>query len=190
MQADRLVVGGTLGAYDVGVYFRNLTLASLALQVFSIISFNRIAPRIYAYSRDGHLGRSLHTVGREYRMFLSLVAVVFFGAWMLDRALDNPAARLGVNFGFLLVLVAGVLLRSGADFMGLLLLSVKVDRLVFRNQVAAVALGVLALLVLATRFGLPGAIFGSLFTPLIYMALNGVAVRQRFRGREYRHDRP
>jgi O-antigen/teichoic acid export membrane protein len=90
-----------------------------------------------------------------------------------------PASRLGVSGIFLSVLMFGVLLRAAADYTGLLLLASGADRAVFQNQLMAVLVGVSLLMLLAYRFGLPGAIAGAVPTSLAYLALNSLALRKR-----------
>jgi O-antigen/teichoic acid export membrane protein len=172
LQADRFAVAGTLSAYEMGVYFRNVTLASLALQVFSIISFNRVSPRIFALSRNGNFPQAKAMARREYLRFLRLAVAVFAAAVLGNLLLDNPAARYDVSMPFLLVLACGVALRSGADYAGVLLLSVRQDRIVIRNQFVSVLAGIILLVALAIQFGLPGAIAGTVFAPLFCLLLH------------------
>lgn len=179
LQADRLVVGGLLNAHDIGVYFRNVTLTALALQLFNIVFFNRLAPTIYAMARQARLSEASRMVWKDYRIFALSTLVAFFIALALNLLTGNPAARFGIDFCFLAILVVGVLLRCAADYIGLLLLSSGADSLVFRNQVVAVTFGVSALMVLAWQYGLPGALVGTLFSSVIYLWMNGLAVRHR-----------
>lgn len=172
LQADRFVVAGTLGSYDMGVYFRNVTLASLALQVFSIISFNRVSPRIFVLSRNGNLVQARALARKEYLRFFRLAVAAFAIAVLVNNLLGDPAARYDVSVPFLLVLACGVLLRSGADYAGVLLLAARQDRLVIRNQILSVSAGIILLIGLAIRFGLPGAIAGTLFAPLFCLLLH------------------
>ena len=181
LQADRLVVGGTLSAQEIGIYFRNIALAALALQLFNIVSFNRLAPDIYKLSRTGHLSRSWRTVWAEYRRFGgALVALVAIAA-LVNHLMGRPAQRFGVEASFLGLLMLAVLMRTGADYAGLLLLSVGGDRTLFRNQVCAVLVGSSGLWILASQFQLAGAFFGALATPLLYLVMNRLSLVQRFR---------
>ena len=179
LQADRVVVGAALEPADIGTYFRNVMLAGLALQVFSIVSFGRVAPAVYAMARAQNMDGVRRKVWREYTGF-SLATLALLGlALSINGLAGYPASRLGVSGVFLSVLMLGVLLRAAADYTGLLLLAPRADRAVFRNQLMAVLVGVGILMALAYRFGLPGAIAGALPTSLAYLGLNSLALRRR-----------
>jgi O-antigen/teichoic acid export membrane protein len=179
LQIDRLVVGGALGAAEVGVYFRNVTLAGIALQVFNVASFNRVAPGIYMHSRNGASAVSAGVVRREYRRFAGVLlaaAALVLGA---NLVLGDPLHRWHLETPFLVLMATAVLLRAAADYDGLILLSVGGEAAVFRNQAAAVAIGAATLFLMAKSFGLIGAFAGALATPLLYLTLNRASVRQR-----------
>ncbi|MCZ4316333.1 hypothetical protein O4H66_23275 [Comamonadaceae bacterium G21597-S1] len=179
LQADRVVVGIALQPADIGTYFRNVMLAGLALQVFSIASFGRVAPTVYAMARASNMNGVRKRVAREYTWF-ALATVLLLGLALAMNALAAyPASRWGISGVFLSVLMLGVLLRAAADYTGLLLLASGADRAVLRNQVMAVLVGVCLLLLLAYQFGLPGAIAGAVPTSLAYLLLNFLALRRR-----------
>jgi O-antigen/teichoic acid export membrane protein len=179
LQIDRLVVGGVLGAADVGVYFRNITLASLALQVFNVASFNRVAPGVYMRSRDGALDVSAGVVRREYRRFAGVLVAAAALVLGTNLALGEPLHHWRLETPFLALMAVAVLLRAAADYDGLILLSVGSEGAVFRNQAAAVLIGATALFLMARFFGLIGAFVGALTTPLLYLFFNRASVRQR-----------
>ncbi|MCB2027357.1 MAG: hypothetical protein KDH18_00920 [Rhodoferax sp.] len=179
LQADRVVVGAALEPGDIGIYFRNVMLAGLALQVFSIVSFGRVAPTVYAMARNQDMDGVRRRVLREYAGFALATLVLMGLALTANTLLGYPASQLGVSGVFLSVLMLGVLLRAAADYTGLLLLAGGADRAVFRNQLMAVLVGVALLMLLAYRFGLPGAIAGALPTSLAYLGLNSLALRKR-----------
>ena len=179
LQADRIVVGGMLSAHDIGIYFRNIMLTALALQLFNIVSFNRAAPAVYALVREGHVTKARRMVHKEYRLFALATLAAYTIALAINLLAGNPAARFGVDFGFLAILTLGMLFRCAADYAGLILLSTGADTTVFRNQFIAVLLGVSALLALAWQFGLLGAVACALSAPFVYFMMNWLAVRHR-----------
>jgi O-antigen/teichoic acid export membrane protein len=179
LQADRVVVGAVLQPADIGIYFRNVMLAGLALQVFSIVSFGRVAPTVYAMARAQDMVGVRRRVRLEYTWFALTTLVLLAIALIVNALAGYPASRLGVSGMFLSILMLGVLLRAASDYTGLLLLASGADRAVFRNQLMAVLVGVGMLLLLAWQFGLPGAIAGALPTSLAYLGLNTLALRKR-----------
>lgn len=180
LQMDRFVVGVTLSASDLGIYFRNIVLAGLVLQIFNIASFNRVAPSVYLQAREKAWRRCWKIVHIEFGRFaLCLVGLVAL-MLLIDHLLGRPASRLGLHPLFIVIMTLGVVLRTAADFKGLLLLSLGGDQALFRNQVTAVFLGAVGLFALSLTFQLPGAFVGALLMPLLYFALNRFSVQRRF----------
>lgn len=180
LQIDRLVVGGTLDPTDIGVYFRNVALAGFALQIFNIASFNRVAPGIYQHARERAWQRGADVVKVEYLRFAVVLTSLVAMALLLDHLLGYPARRLELQAMFVIIMTAGVLLRTAADYKGLLLLSLGGDQALFRNQASAVLLGTVGLFLLSWAFRLPGAFLGTLLTPLFYFLLNRLSVQRRY----------
>lgn len=180
LQIDRLLISGLLGPADIGLYFRHVTLTSLAFQVFNIASFNRVAPGIYQQARQKAWKRCAQVVRTEYARF----ALLFSGAVALvllaDHALARPSQRLGLEASFLLIITAAVLLRTAADYKGLLLLSLGGDRALLRNQACAVVLGGAGLFLLSWAYSLPGAFIGAALMPMLYFLFNSLSVRGRY----------
>ena len=180
LQMDRFVVGVTLSASDLGIYFRNIVLAGLLLQVSNIASFNRVAPSVYLQAREKAWRRCWTIVHIEFGRFaLSLVGLVTL-VLLIDYLLGRPASRLGLHPLFIVIMTLGVIMRTAADFKGLLLLSLGGDQVLFRNQATAVLLGAAGLFALSLAFQLPGAFVGAVLTPLLYFALNRFSVQRRF----------
>lgn len=180
LQVDRLVVGGALDAAEVGIYFRNVALAGLALQIFNIASFNRVAPGVYQHARERTWQRGAEVVKVEYLRFALVFAGLVVLAMLIDHLLGYPARRWGLQTLFVLIMAAGVLLRTAADYKGLLLLSLGGDHELFRNQATAVVLGAAGLFLLSWVYRLPGAFLGAVLTPMFYFLLNRLSVQRRY----------
>lgn len=180
LQIDRLVVGGLLSAAEVGIYFRHITLTSLAFQIFNIASFNRVAPGVYQHARQSAWQRAVKVVKVEYMRFAVVFTSLVFLALILGHHLPDHTRLLGLQPHFVLIMTAGVLLRTAADYKGLLLLSLGSDQALFRNQASAVLLGTAGLFLLSWVFRLPGAFLGAMLTPLFYFLLNRFSVQRRY----------
>lgn len=180
LQIDRLLIAGALTPIDIGVYFRHVTLASLAFQVFNIASFSRVAPGVYQLARQKAWGRAAQVVRIEYTRFALLFASSVALALVADQMLGNPTRRLGLEATFLMIITVAVLLRTAADYKGLELLSMGGDQALFHNQATAVVVGAGGLLLLSWRYHLPGAFLGSVLTPMFYFLLNRLSVKRRY----------
>lgn len=180
LQIDRLLISCLLGPADIGLYFRHVTLMSLAFQVFNIASFNRVAPGIYHQARQKAWKRCAQVVRNEYARFALLFSSAVALAILADHVLGHPSRRLGLEASFMLIITAAVLLRTAADYKGLLLLSLGGDHDLFRNQACAVVLGGAVLFLLTWAYSLPGAFIGVALMPMLYFLFNTLSVRGRY----------
>jgi hypothetical protein len=180
LQIDRLLIAGALAPIDIGVYFRHVTLTSLAFQIFNIASFNRVSPGVYQLARQKAWGRAAQVAKVEYKHFSLLFAGVVTLALVANQLLGSPTRRLGLEATFLMVITVAVLLRTAADYKGLLLLAIGCDRALLRNQAIAVVVGAGGMLLLSWAYHLPGAFLGSLLMPMFYFLLNRLSVKKRY----------
>jgi len=181
LQMDRLVIGTTLSATDIGIYFRHITLGGLALQVFNIASYTRIAPEVFRSARSHHWKAASGSVAIEYRRFALVVIATIGLSLFANQLMGNPAQRFKIEPSLLCLVTVGVLFRASADYQGLLLLAAKCDRLLLRNQIAAVAIGSACLLLLSWSFQLQGAFVGTMLASMMYFFLNRKFAISRFR---------
>ncbi|MFN0183115.1 MAG: hypothetical protein ACKVQR_04770 [Aquabacterium sp.] len=177
LQADRLVVGSLLNPFDIGIFFRHVTLAGLALQLFNIASYNRVAPTVYLRVRQANRPDALRIVKVEYLRFAVALGLACAALSAGVAIADNVRSATGLVPAWIALLGVAVMLRGGADYAGLVLLAVGADRRLLANQCAAVLVGVVLLILLARAYGVFGAVLGSIATPLIYICLNLHAIR-------------
>lgn len=180
IQCDRFVVGAVLPEADVGVYFRNITLAAIAMQLFSIIFYSRVASDIFQLVREGHRKKARRVLFVEYGRFAFALILSMGVAWIINYILGRPASKLHIEESFLMVFLFGVALRALADYFGLLLLSIKSDGLVVTNQGLGIAFGLPCILFGAAQFGLAGAVLGTLVMPFVLLGTNYLQVRRKF----------
>ncbi len=178
LQFDRVVVGLSLQAEQIGLYFRHITLSALLLQFFSVVFFGRVAPQVYSLAREGRLTYARSVVWVEYRRFALVVLAGAGLAFGLDHVLGLPSSRFGLVHGYLALLGLAVLMRAAAEFAGLLLLTRSKDAALLRNQATALFLGCVLLLALSKSIGLFGALCGALVAPLAYLLLNSLSLRR------------
>jgi len=181
LQMDRLVIGTTLSATDTGIYFRHIALGGLALQVFNIVSYTRVAPQIFQLGRGLAWDRASDVVTKEYRRFALLMIAAAGLSLFANQLIGNPAQRFHLEPYFLCLVIAGVLFRASADYQGLLLLTMKCDSQVLRNQIVAVVVGTACLLLLSWSFQLQGAFVGAMLLSVVYYFLNRKFAMSRIR---------
>jgi hypothetical protein len=172
LQMDRLVVGITLPAADTGIYFRHIALGGLALQVFNIASYTRVAPHVFQLGRGLAWTRASEVVTTEYRRFALFIIATAGLSLFANQLMGDLVQRFHLEPSLLWFVTVGVLFRASADYQGLLLLAAKCDRLLLCNQIATVAIGTACVLFLSWSFKLHGAFVGAMLASMVYFFLN------------------
>jgi len=157
LQVDRLVVGALLTLEQSGLYFRHILLASFAYQVFNVVSYGRVAPRVYEHIHSHRTAAARAIIRRELSWLVPAAALVVAAGYLVRSVpfLNVPAIQ-SINPDYLAVLTLGYLVRAFADFNALLLNGVYQERAVFISQVAALGLTVVMSIILTDLFGIPG----------------------------------
>lgn len=173
LQYDRLIVGALMPLSSVGIYLRHLVLISLAYQVFSVVSFNRMLPRMFETAKLTSLRSQNSQVVKEHLMLSSLVVAGFIALLAANTFTDGIyTARYDLSLGLIAVLLVGFLIRARADFAGLILNAHMLEREVLRNQLIGAVVGGILLSGLTWTFGLWGAACATLVGQTLYLALN------------------
>lgn len=178
LQFDRLAVGGLLSLELTGVYFRHALLISLAYQMFSIASFNRITPSIFAAAKVEPVSSLIRRILREYARVLILTPLFFICLWGADRLTGGVwTDRFHINLGLVAIMLLGFMVRGAADFPALIMNALHRERLVLHRQAFAFAIGGALLVGLTHGFGLWGAAWAMVCTSTLYALLNWMALR-------------
>lgn len=179
IQYDRLAVGALMSLSEVGVYLRHMLLVSLAYQAFTILSFGRTMPRVFADAVTGTNGHLRAIVRAEYWKTLIGTPALFAIAWAANEVTGGVYSRMfHLQLPLMGVLLLGFMLRAAADLQGCILNARMLERVVLRNQLVAFAIGAAALALLVWWFGLAGAAAASVITSAIYFIANREAVRR------------
>jgi O-antigen/teichoic acid export membrane protein len=172
LQYDRLAVGVLLPLDQVGLYFRHTLLVSLAYQAFNVTSFNRIMPAIYAEAKTHHAVHVRRLVMLEYRKTVVGTPLLLVGAWMANVLTGGVyAERFQLNFWLIAIMLGGFMLRSAADFHGLILNAYHREADVLRRQTIAFVVGALLLVALTWRFGVYGTAAATVASSALYLLL-------------------
>jgi O-antigen/teichoic acid export membrane protein len=178
LQYDRLAVGTFASLAESGIYFRHVLLVFFGYQLYTIASFNRITPAIFAAAKREPIAR---LVGRLRREYLSVAAVAGGGlaaAIGVDLALGGAiSAKYHLGYALALILLAGTLIRVAADFAGLIVNARMREADLLRAQLVAFACGAILLAALTYFFGIVGAATASALTSGIYLFLVACALR-------------
>ncbi len=178
LQAERLVAGAVMSFQSSGVYFRHAVLLSMIYQFLSIASYNRVLPRIYAFSDPSALPSLLALVRREYRnvafsigVFCTLMLIGFaaFGSHLEDEF------KLNIYFFLLMLGVAAI--RARADLNSLIFNALHREKLVFQMQFVCVIVTVVLALLLAYKFAIPGLIAAGGIGAATYLFMSTRAIR-------------
>lgn len=174
LQADRLVAGSFLGLETAGIYFRHVFLASVAYQALGVLSFNRVLPAVYRRLAAGDDTGARLILRREKRIVVPLCLTIA-GATSTLALLD--ASRWSILKKvvpvYLALLVLSFLIRGLADYNTLLLNGAYHERDVFRSQLTAMTVSIIAGVFAAQHFGLPGLLLTTLLGSILYLIFSG-----------------
>jgi len=178
LQYDRLAVGTFASLSEAGIYFRHVLIVFFAYQLYTIASFNRITPVIFAAAKQEPI-RQL--IGRLRREFIRLAALAVAGmafAIGVDLALGGAiSAKYHLRYGLALLLLVGTLIRVAADFSGMIVNARMREAALLRAQLIAFACGAILLAALTFALGIDGAATASALTSGIYLLLVVRALR-------------
>lgn len=170
LQADRFVIGALLPLETVGVFFRHALLVSLTYQLFNIGSHNRILPRVFSGAKTQPASALATIVFREWLLVAALVVIGFTAAVGLDALTDRVySERFSLNPVLAAILLTGVVIRTGADFCAMLCNAMHNEREIIRSQAIAFSIGAVAIILLASCYGLYGAATGGTAASLLYL---------------------
>jgi len=177
LQFDRLAVGGLLTFAETGVYYRHTLLVALAYQAFSIASYNRITPAVFAEAKTRDILHLRRRVLREYLKAPIGALLLMLVAWGADVATGHVwSERFQLSLVLMGVLLLGFTVRALADFHALILNARHEERYILRSQGAAFVVGFGLLIFLTWRFGAYGAAISTVVTSGIYLVLVSGAV--------------
>lgn len=172
LQFDRLAVGGLLSFAETGVYYRHTLLVAFAYQAFSIASYNRITPAIFAEARTRDIGHLRKRVLREYLKAPFGAVLLMLAAWGADVATGHVwSERFQLSLVLMGVLLLGFVVRALADFHALILNARHEERYILRAQGAAFVAGFGLLLFMTWQLGAYGAAISTVATSAIYLVL-------------------
>lgn len=178
LQFDRLAVGGLLSLEQTGVYFRHALLISLGYQMFSIGSFNRVTPSIFAAAKVEPVSSLIRRILREYLLVLTLTPLFLAGLWLADRLTGGVwTGRFHIELGLVAIMLLGFMVRAAADFPALIMNALHRERTVLHRQAAAFAAGGFLLVGLTHAYGLWGAAWAMVATSSLYAMLNWLALQ-------------
>ncbi|WP_420479200.1 lipopolysaccharide biosynthesis protein [Brevundimonas sp. FT23028] len=182
LQYDRLAVGALMSLDQVGVYFRHAALVSMAYQMFSVVSFNRLMPAMFAAARTEPLPVLRTRAWREYLKVLLATPLLFAGLWLADRITGGIwSERFHLTLPLIAIMLVGFMLRAAADLGGLILNALSLEREILKLQGAAFAAGAVLLALLTWRFGVYGAGIATAVTAGLYLVLIRLRIEQQTR---------
>ncbi|MFK7837577.1 MAG: hypothetical protein AB8B60_15310 [Sulfitobacter sp.] len=179
LQVDRLVIGAAMPLDQVGVYFRHVLLVSMIYQVFNILFYNRILPRVFTRVKTDPLGLARGIVSREYRRVLIFVAgVLLLGVLIHLGTAGAFADRFALVPAYFAALLLVTIVRMRADYNALLFNALHLEKTIFKLQLISFLTALPVLVGLTYWIGIPGTIFAGFCGALIYFTLTHHALRK------------
>lgn len=172
LQIDRLVVGSVLNLNQTGVYFRNILVSSIFLQFFSIVSNNRVLPKILVLAKERLLRDQVKLISKELVFMLMFFVLAVAGLGTVYFLTDGIVfLRYNILWEVILILLVAALFRVIGDYASLILHSYKYESLVLRSQIITLALSTPIVFIFTYQFQIFGAATSMLFSSIVYMVI-------------------
>lgn len=179
LQSDRFVVGSLLTLEQSGLYFRHIFLAAFVYQFFNVVSYNRVAARVYVHVRAGRPTAARDVIHRELKIALPIALLLIALLLIIDVSwLPAGPSVQTLRPPYLAVLLFGFMIRAVADYNALLLNGAYRERDILVSQSIALALSIVVNIVLTRSFGVSGSVCVLTFGSLVYLALSGLCARR------------
>lgn len=178
LQYDRLAVGTFAPLDQAGIYFRHVLLVFFGYQLYTIASFNRITPVIFAAAKKEPIAALVRRLRGEYLWLAAVAGGGLAAAIGVDLALGRAiSVKYHLDYGLAILLLIGTLIRVAADFSGMIVNARMREAALLRAQLVAFACGGVLLAALTYTLGIGGAATASALTSAIYLLLVVRAVR-------------
>lgn len=178
LQFDRFVVGGLLEFREVGAYFRHLLVVSLVYQFFNIASYGRLVPMVFKMAKTGDNAGLNGLILRECIKVVGLVGLLVVVIEAGNRLTGHVYFdKYGLELPLIGTLLAAATIRIFADFNGMVLNSMNLERVMLLMQIIAFTVSALLGLWLTWRFHGYGAAYTMVFASALYFGLTLWAVR-------------
>jgi len=169
LQCDRLIVGFSFDSYFSGIYFRHVSLISILYQLFNILSYNRLVPKIFFEAKTqpfSHLRNIILTEFKKITLLLfGLTILLVIGYYFF---LDNYFVFFGLDLYIILSLLAIFYIKIYADFQGMILNALNQELKICVFQFVAMLCSVVLMLLLIPIFRVNGVLFASFTGTLLY----------------------
>lgn len=172
LQCDRLIVGYSFDSYFTGIYFRHVSLISIAYQLFNIVSYNRLVPEIFLAAKTqpfSHLRKIIFSEFKKITILLFGLTILFLIGYYFF--LDKLFASFHLDLYIILSLLGIFYIKIYADFQGMILnalnLELKICIFQFITMLCSVVLMLLLIPILKVNGVLLASFTGTLFYAMI-----------------------
>ncbi len=186
LQFDRLIVSLNMTESEVGVYFRHVSVISILYQLFNIISYNKLVPKIFSVAKHSNRVNLKKIINKEYNYiliisFLSIIALYFSVQYLFA----NYIAKFEIDIVILIVLLLNFTIRSYADFMSLIFNAFRFESRILFFQLTSLVIGVLVLYFLIPVYKINGVLMAIVSSTLLYSLLMILFCPQTMKTKNY-----
>jgi O-antigen/teichoic acid export membrane protein len=172
LQCDRLIVGYSFDSFFTGIYFRHVSLISIFYQLFNIVSYNRMVPKIFSEAKEQPFSRLRKSINNEFKN-ITLILVVFTILFVLGYYLLLKPFFLFFHIDIYIVLFLLIIfyIKIYADFQGMILNALNLEIKLCIFQFLTVLISVLLMLAFIPHFQISGVLFASFIGTIFYASI-------------------
>ena len=172
LQCDRLIVGYSFDSYFTGIYFRHVSLISILYQLFNIVSYNRLVPKMFAEAKTQPFTHLRSIISSEFKkitiILLGLTTLFFIG---YNFFLKSLFLSFHLDIYIVLALLGIFYIKIFADFQGMILNALNLEIKLCVFQFLTMLSSVLLMLALIPLFKVNGVLFASFLGTICYASI-------------------
>ena len=173
IQLDRLVVGLWFSPEKMGIYYRHVSIIGIIYQLFNIISYNRLIPKIFGLAKNNNYLFLNKILLKEYQkvfMFIIAISIIMYFIYFIPFV-TNIFNNFFLEINLILMLFVWFLIRILSDYRAMIYNAYKLEKLTFKNQTISLFIGLFLMIILIPEFDLYGLVLSSIISVTIYALL-------------------
>lgn len=175
LQFDRFIVSLRMTESEAGIYFRHVSLIAILYQLFNIVSYNRIVPKVFSASQQNDSSVLRKIIFKEYRYIFLLTllgAVLLFISYTFLFSIYFEKFR--IDIFIILILLVNFVIRANADFLTLIYNAFRFESRILSFQIVSLIFGISLMSILIPVYKINGVLFSIVFATTLYTLLMNI----------------
>ncbi len=172
LQCDRLIVGYSFDSFFTGIYFRHVSLISIFYQLFNIVSYNRLVPKVFSEAKEQPFNRLREIINNEFKkitvILIALTILFVLGYYLFLKPIFFS---FHIDIYIVLFLLCIFYIKIYADFHGMILNALNLEVKLCIFQFLTVLISVLLMFVFIPHFQINGVLLASFIGTIFYASI-------------------